>query len=94
MEIAIHWHYINVYNNNAMHYQTGGKPLSDPKTREMIGYCPQVDPLLELMNGYETLYFFGRIRGFVLSYILFEWTLMVYSQVCPLNIWLFEFRSC
>lgn len=29
----------------------------------MIGYCPQVDPLLDLMNGYETLHFFGRIRG-------------------------------
>ena len=41
----------------------GGKPLSDPKTKRMIGYCPQVDPLLELMSGYETLWFFGRIRG-------------------------------
>ena len=41
----------------------GGKPLSDPKTRQLIGYCPQVDPLLDLMNGYETLFFFGRIRG-------------------------------
>jgi ABC-type multidrug transport system ATPase subunit len=29
----------------------------------MIGYCPQVDPLLDLMTGYETLWFFGRIRG-------------------------------
>jgi len=47
----------------------GGKPLSDPKTREMIGYCPQVDPLLELMNGYETLYFFGRIRGMSTEYL-------------------------
>jgi len=41
----------------------GGKPLSDPATMSMIGYCPQVDPLLDLMNGYETLWFFGRIRG-------------------------------
>lgn len=40
-----------------------GKPLSDPATMSMIGYCPQVDPLLDLMNGYETLWFFGRIRG-------------------------------
>lgn len=40
-----------------------GRPLSDPVTKRMIGYCPQVDPLLELMNGYETLWFFGRIRG-------------------------------
>lgn len=40
-----------------------GKPISDPSTRSMIGYCPQSDPLLELMTGYETLWFFGRIRG-------------------------------
>jgi ABC-type multidrug transport system fused ATPase/permease subunit len=36
----------------------GGKPLSDPTTQQMLGYCPQVDPLLELMNAYETLWFF------------------------------------
>ena len=41
----------------------GGKPLSDPSTQRMLGYCPQVDPLLELMTAYETLWFFGRIRG-------------------------------
>jgi ATP-binding cassette subfamily A (ABC1) protein 3 len=40
-----------------------GLPLSNPSTRDHIGYCPQVDPLLELMTGYETLWFFGRIRG-------------------------------
>lgn len=33
----------------------GGKPLRDPATMTMIGYCPQVDPLLDLMNAYETL---------------------------------------
>lgn len=37
--------------------------LSDPATMKLIGYCPQVDPLLELMTGYELLMFFGRIRG-------------------------------
>ena len=26
------------------------------------GYCPQTDPLLDLMNAYETLWFYGRIR--------------------------------
>eukprot|EP00599_Poterioochromonas_sp_BG-1_P017989 CAMPEP_0173168162 /NCGR_PEP_ID=MMETSP1105-20130129/23088_1 /TAXON_ID=2985 /ORGANISM="Ochromonas sp., Strain BG-1" /LENGTH=1495 /DNA_ID=CAMNT_0014089829 /DNA_START=1445 /DNA_END=5932 /DNA_ORIENTATION=+ len=41
----------------------GGKPLSDPSTQRMIGYCPQVDPLIDLMTGYETLRFFGKIRG-------------------------------
>eukprot|EP01041_Mallomonas_annulata_P006632 gene6631-13438_t len=40
-----------------------GLPLSNPTTRKMVGYCPQVDPLLDLMTGYETLWFFGRIRG-------------------------------
>ena len=41
----------------------GGRELSDPRTKRMIGYCPQVDPLLDLMSGRETLWFFGRIRG-------------------------------
>ena len=41
----------------------GGLPLSDPRTKTLIGYCPQVDPLLEAMNSFETLYFFGRVRG-------------------------------
>jgi ATP-binding cassette, subfamily A (ABC1), member 3 len=40
-----------------------GLPLSDPSTRSLIGYCPQTDPLLDLMTGYETLWFFGRVRG-------------------------------
>jgi len=40
-----------------------GYSLADPRTRTLIGYCPQVDPLLDLMTGYETLWFFGRIRG-------------------------------
>lgn len=30
----------------------------------LVGYCPQVDPLVdENMNAYETLWFYGRIRG-------------------------------
>ncbi len=41
----------------------GGYPLSDPRTKTLIGYCPQVDPLLEAMNSFETLFFFGRVRG-------------------------------
>ena len=40
-----------------------GLPLSDPNTRKLIGFCPQTDPLLELMTGWETLWFFGRVRG-------------------------------
>lgn len=40
-----------------------GKTLSDPETRSLVGFCPQTDPLLDLMTGYETLRFFGRIRG-------------------------------
>ena len=41
----------------------GGMPLSDPKTRQAIGYCPQTDPLFDLMTARETLWFYGRIRG-------------------------------
>ena len=40
-----------------------GLSLSDPHTRQLIGFCPQTDPLLELMTGTETLWFFGRVRG-------------------------------
>jgi len=40
-----------------------GLPLSYPSIRTRIGYCPQEDPLLELMTGHETLTFFGRISG-------------------------------
>ena len=31
--------------------------------RKLIGFCPQVDPLLQLMTGRETLRFFGKIKG-------------------------------
>lgn len=41
----------------------GGLSLNDLKTRQMIGYCPQTDPLFDLMTAKETLWFFGRIRG-------------------------------
>jgi ABC-type multidrug transport system ATPase subunit len=40
-----------------------GRPLSDPRTRIAIGYCPQTDPLFDLMTARETLWFYGRIRG-------------------------------
>lgn len=42
-----------------------GQPLADGNLAQpsMLGYCPQVDPLLDLMTGLETLRFFGRIRG-------------------------------
>ena len=42
-----------------------GKDISHPQTKRYIGYCPQQDPLLELMTAHETLEFFGRIRGLV-----------------------------
>ena len=40
-----------------------GLPLSNSESKLLIGYCPQTDPILELLNSYETLFFFGRIRG-------------------------------
>jgi ATP-binding cassette subfamily A (ABC1) protein 3 len=33
------------------------------KARKNIGFCPQVDPLLDLMTGRETLTMFARLRG-------------------------------
>ena len=34
-----------------------------PSARRALGYCPQVDPLLEHMTGRETLHLFGRLKG-------------------------------
>eukprot|EP00551_Chaetoceros_affinis_P007272 CAMPEP_0203672206 /NCGR_PEP_ID=MMETSP0090-20130426/7774_1 /ASSEMBLY_ACC=CAM_ASM_001088 /TAXON_ID=426623 /ORGANISM="Chaetoceros affinis, Strain CCMP159" /LENGTH=2044 /DNA_ID=CAMNT_0050537473 /DNA_START=44 /DNA_END=6178 /DNA_ORIENTATION=- len=31
--------------------------------RKNIGFCPQIDPLLDLMTGRETLTMFGKLRG-------------------------------
>lgn len=28
-----------------------------------MGYCPQFNPLLELLNGYETLRLYANLRG-------------------------------
>ena len=33
------------------------------KVRQVIGYCPQFDPLLDLMTGREHLILFARLRG-------------------------------
>jgi ATP-binding cassette, subfamily A (ABC1), member 3 len=37
--------------------------LTDPRAMRLIGYCPQIDPLFDLMTGREILSFYGRIRG-------------------------------
>jgi len=33
------------------------------QVRQVLGYCPQVDPILELMTGREYLLLFARLRG-------------------------------
>lgn len=33
------------------------------EARKRIGFCPQIDPLLDLMTARETLTMFGRLRG-------------------------------
>lgn len=43
---------------------TGREDLNGvTKARQHVGYCPQVDPLLDLMSVRETLVLFGRLRG-------------------------------
>jgi ABC-type multidrug transport system ATPase subunit len=49
-----------------------GRPLSDHQTKYYVGYCPQTDPLLDLMTGWEVLEFFGRIRGDIPEDVLQE----------------------
>jgi ATP-binding cassette subfamily A (ABC1) protein 3 len=47
----------------AGHDITGVVPGGVAEARKNIGFCPQIDPLLELMTGRETLRMFGRLRG-------------------------------
>ena len=47
----------------AGHDVTGETPGGVAAARKNIGFCPQVDPLIDLMTGRETLRMFGRLRG-------------------------------
>ena len=43
---------------------TGREDLNGvTQARQHVGFCPQVDPLLDLMSVRETLTLFGRLRG-------------------------------
>ena len=42
---------------------TGATPSGVQEARKNIGFCPQIDPLLGLMTGRETLRMFARLRG-------------------------------
>ena len=44
-------------------YINGSLLLGSAMTNHSMGYCPQIDPLLDQLNAFETLWFFGRIRG-------------------------------
>ena len=67
-----------------------GQSLSSRDTLRMIGYCPQVDPLLELLTGEELLWFFGRIRGIPVS----ELNVRVSSLITQLGLQAFRHRQC
>ncbi|CAJ1947143.1 unnamed protein product [Cylindrotheca closterium] len=47
----------------AGHDITGATPGGVQEARKNIGFCPQIDPLLGLMTGRETLRMFARLRG-------------------------------
>lgn len=47
----------------AGHDVTGVAPGGVAMARKNIGFCPQVDPLIDLMTGRETLRMFGKLRG-------------------------------
>ena len=42
---------------------TGRTATGVAEARKRIGFCSQVDPLLDLMTGRETLRLFGSLRG-------------------------------
>lgn len=37
--------------------------MFQPQVRQWVGYCPQVDALLDHMTGRETLVMYARLRG-------------------------------
>ena len=47
----------------AGHDVTGTVPGGVSEARKCIGFCPQVDPLIDLMTGRETLTMYGKLRG-------------------------------
>jgi len=47
----------------ANHDVTGGESDGVRMSRQNCGFCPQTDPLLDLMTGRETLTMFGKLRG-------------------------------
>jgi ATP-binding cassette, subfamily A (ABC1), member 3 len=47
----------------AGHAVTGEELDGVTLARKHLGYCPQVDPLLERMTARETLLMFGKLRG-------------------------------
>lgn len=53
----------------AGHDVTGVTPGGVDQARKHIGFCPQVDPLLDLMTGRETLEMFGKLRGIPASHL-------------------------
>ena len=56
--------------------------------RRRLGYCPQQDPLLELMTGRETLLMFARLKnlpeariGALVAAMLRQTSLLPYADV-------------
>lgn len=47
----------------AGHCVTGSEREGVTKARRFLGYCPQVDPLMDLMTARETLDMFAKVRG-------------------------------
>jgi len=47
----------------AGHDVTGQTPGGVEEARKSIGFCPQTNPLLDLMTGWDTLLMFGKLRG-------------------------------
>lgn len=65
--------------------------LSDESTKQYIGYCPQTDPLLDLLNAYETLWFYGRIRCSLLPGVL---TKRIQTLINEVGLTLYADRPC
>lgn len=62
------------------------------ETKNLIGYCPQIDPIFDLMTAYEILWFYGKIKGIQeeklkkkINYLLDEIEKSSYTNLSPLS---------
>ena len=61
---------------------TGHKSGDVIEARKNIGFCPQIDPLLDLMTARETLTMYGKLRGIPSAILVSnDWKYTLYTII-------------